>query len=108
MRKLIERSQVWEFRWSGQLSDSCAALLTDPGSFLRRWIHSDDGSFPSEEEDRLLCHPDVPAVHHDSHSFPSVFLAEQRIGASQNCVWWARSHFHAECALQNVIILLCD
>ena len=106
MCKLIKCILVSQFALIGRLSDSCAALFPDPGSFLRRWIHSDDGSFPSEEEDRLLCHPDVPAVHHDSHSFPGVFLAEQRIGASEDCVWWARFRFHAKYALQDVFILL--
>lgn len=61
---------------------------SDPDSGLLRWIHCDDGSFSPEEEDRILCHPDLPPVHHDRHSFPSVFLVEQRISAGQDCVWW--------------------
>lgn len=54
---------------------------------LHRWIYSYDGSFPFEEEDWLLRYPDLPSLHHDRHSLPSVFLVKQRVSASQDCVW---------------------
>lgn len=56
--------------------------------FVYRWIYSHDSSLPSKEENRLLCDPDIPALHHDSHPLPGLLLAQSRIGASQDCLWW--------------------
>lgn len=57
-------------------------------SFVYRWIYSHDSSLPSKEENRLLCDPDIPALHHDSHPLPGLLLAQSRVGASQDCLWW--------------------
>ncbi len=53
-----------------------------------RWVHCDDGPLPPEEEDRLFCDSDVPAVHHDRHPVPGVLLAQPRICSSPDCFWW--------------------
>ena len=58
-----------------------------------RWIHSHDSSLPSEEEDRLLCDPDISALYHDGHPLTGVLLAQSRVSASQNCLWWG-FHFN--------------
>ncbi|XP_069568904.1 uncharacterized protein [Brachyistius frenatus] len=47
-------------------------------------VHGDDGSLLPEEEDRLLCHPDVHAVLHDRHPVPGVLLAKQRVGPRED------------------------
>lgn len=56
---------------------------------VSRRIHSHDGSIPPEEENRLLCDPDVPALHHDRHPLPGLLLAQPRVGAGQDRLWWA-------------------
>lgn len=61
--------------------------LTWTFPLVLRWIHSHDGSLPSEEEDRLLCDPDISALHHDGHPLPGLLLAQPRVGAGQNCLW---------------------
>ncbi len=53
-----------------------------------RWIYSDDCPFPSEEEDWVLCDPDVPALHNDRHLIPSVFLAQPRVCPRTHSFWW--------------------
>lgn len=66
-----------------------SAITVCHGSpFIYRWIYSHDSSLPSKEENRLLCDPDIPALHHDSHPLPGLLLAQSRVGASQDCLWW--------------------
>lgn len=40
-----------------------------------RGIRCYDYTFPFEEKDWLLCHPDLPAMHHDSDTVTGVLLA---------------------------------
>lgn len=49
-----------------------------------RGVHCDDGPFPPEKEDWLFCDSDIPALHHDSHPFPSVLLAQSGIGSCED------------------------
>ena len=46
---------------------------------LHRRVRRDDNVLPPEEEDRLLCDPDLPALHHDRHPLPGLLLAQQRV-----------------------------
>jgi len=51
---------------------------------LLRPVHRDDGPLLPEEEDRLLCDPDIHAVLHDRHPLPGVLLAQQRVRPRQD------------------------
>lgn len=50
-----------------------------------RSVHSDDGSLLPEEEDRLLCHPDLHALLHDCNPVTGFLLAQPGVGASTDC-----------------------
>lgn len=55
--------------------------------FPSRRICCDDHSFPPEKENWLFCYSNIPAMHNDRHSVPSLLLAQQRVCASQDCLW---------------------
>lgn len=67
----------------------CAFFLTSSCllSADHRRVCCDDNPLPPEEENRLLCDPDISTLHHDSHPLPSVFLAQQRVRPCQDCLW---------------------
>lgn len=96
-------------QWGNPLTPSASAN-TKPSAallFSHRAVHSNDGPFLLEEEDWLLCHPDLHALFHDCHPFASVVLAQPRVSASKDCLWWenlaAKSHYHAKYGvLQNL------
>lgn len=46
-----------------------------PVLLVFRGICCYDYAFSFEEKDWLLCHPDLPAVHHDSDTVTGVLLA---------------------------------
>lgn len=52
-----------------------------------RSIHSDDGSLLPEEEDRLLCHPDLHALLHDCNPVTGFLLAQPGVRASADRLW---------------------
>lgn len=52
-----------------------------------RSIHRDDGSLLPEEEDRLLCHPDLHALLHDCNPVTGFLLAQPGVCASTDCLW---------------------
>lgn len=55
--------------------------------FRSRSIHSDDGSLLPEEEDRLLCHPDLHALLHDRDPVTGLLLAQPGVRASADRLW---------------------
>lgn len=70
-------------------SKVCSELvITFPCLLLmnNRRVRCDDNPLPPEEENWLLCDPDISALHHDSHPLPGVFLAEQRVCPCQDCL----------------------
>lgn len=52
-----------------------------------RRVCGDDDPLPPEEENWLLCDPDISPLHHDSDPVPGVVLAQQRVRPCQDCVW---------------------
>lgn len=85
---------------------SSLSFLNSPS----RWIYCNDSSFPLEKKNWVFCDSDLSALHHDCHSLPSVILAEQRICACKNCVWWVNAcstaHFVSKCTSQSFSLLM--
>lgn len=71
------------------LPKSANTLRSDGYFYLanHRRVRSDDNPLPPEEENWLLCDPDISTLHHDSHPLSSVFLAQPRVRPCQNCLW---------------------
>ncbi|MGH0164545.1 UNVERIFIED_CONTAM: hypothetical protein FKN15_077659 [Acipenser sinensis] len=70
--------------------------LEDDGTLLytMRTIYCNDGTFPSEEKNRVLCNPDLPPVHYDGYPISGVVLVKQRVRACKDCVCTALLHMH--------------
>lgn len=66
------------FNFSSSSKKKLISRLSDLSTDHRR-VCGDDNPFPPEEENWLLCDPDVPPLHHDCHPFPSLILAQQRV-----------------------------
>lgn len=64
---------------------NCFTLLSVLPS---RRICCNDHSFPPEEKDWLFRYSNIPAMHNDGYSLPSLFLAQQRVCTSKDCLWW--------------------
>jgi len=87
-------AQAFPLSWC--IHNTWNRVLCIPDTHVRvaaRWIHSHDSSLPFEEEDRLLCDPDVSALYHDGHPLPGLLLAQPGVGAGQNCVRWVTLNF---------------
>lgn len=67
----------------------CIFFLTllCPLSADYRRVCRDDNPLPPEEENWLLCDPDVSTLHYDCYPLPSVVLAQQRVCPCQDCLW---------------------
>lgn len=80
--------------WKKSPKCICSLWLSCVLSADHRRVRRDDNPLPPEEENWLLCDPDISALHHDSHPVPSVFLAQQRIRPCQDCLWWVVCSAH--------------
>lgn len=63
---------------------NCSKLLSVSPS---RRICCYDHSFPPEKKDWLFCYSNIPAMHNDRHSVPSLLLAQQRVCTSKDRLW---------------------
>lgn len=75
-----------EHRWCGNPLGVAPFILLLFHCSPCRSIHSHDGPFLPEEEDRLLCYSDLHALLHDCHSVPSLILAQPWICPCQDCL----------------------
>ena len=62
-------------------------LLTLLSVLTSRRVCCYDHSFPPEEKDWIFCYSNIPAMHNDSYSLPSLILAQQRVCASEDGLW---------------------
>ena len=62
-------------------------LLTLLSVLPSRRVCCYDNSFPPEEKDWIFCYSNIPAMHNDSYSLPSLILAQQRVCASEDGLW---------------------
>lgn len=67
---------------------NCQCFLLFGSAVCSRSIHGDDGSLLPEEEDWLLCHPDLHALLHDCNPVAGFILAQPGVCASADGVWW--------------------